>query len=189
MCKNLHPFNLQSNIMMPVTKTFRQFDTNSHVQWTIKTCIKPNCFPVNRKCRNYGTESQGLPGIGDALAADLGRPHYTTRPKCSARPPPGIMHCYLPPTAGKAPDRPGLATSIFLTARPMRGPPDDDKAQSNGKPASYMSGLQYVMCGDARFHARCRHVGRFASIAYIYRVCAESGECLGLPPAKRKHMA
>ena len=43
---------------------------------------------------------------------------------------------------------------IFLTARPMPGPPDDDKAQSTGKPASV-----YLMCGDARFHTRCRRAG------------------------------
>ena len=40
--KTLHPFNLQFNITMPVAKTFRQLNTNSHVQWKLKTCIKPN---------------------------------------------------------------------------------------------------------------------------------------------------
>ena len=37
--KNLTSTKLQFNIMMPVAKKFRQINTNTHVQWTLKTCI------------------------------------------------------------------------------------------------------------------------------------------------------
>ena len=37
--KNLTSIKLLSGIMMPVAKKFRQINTNTHVQWTLKTCI------------------------------------------------------------------------------------------------------------------------------------------------------
>ena len=37
--KNLTSIKLQFNIIMPVAKKFRQINTNTHVQWTLKTCI------------------------------------------------------------------------------------------------------------------------------------------------------
>ena len=120
--------------------------------------------------------------LSDALAPDLGRPHYTMATSGCGRIPTGL-HALLPAAdRRKGPDRPGLAALIFLTARPMPGPPDDGRrrAMANRPLVSNVRRRSLPHTLPARRQVRQHY-------PYI-RVCAESCECLGLP-TKREHGA
>ena len=98
-------------------------------------------------------------------------------------PTPTWWHALLPAADRReGPDRPGLAALIFLTARPMPGPPDDGRrrAMANRPLVSNVRRRSRPHTLPARRQVRQHY-------AYI-RVCAESCECLGLP-TKREHGA
>ena len=100
------------------------------------------------------------------------------------RPDPHLVACSLPcrrrPTGRPRSAR--IGALIFLTARPMPGPPDDGRrrAMANRPLVSNVRRRSLPHTLPARRQVRQHY-------AYI-RVCAESCECLGLP-TKREHGA